>query len=76
MEKLLAILEAIDDSVDYNKEQDLVGSGLFSSFEILQCITEIEDAFDIIIPPQKIMPDNFRSAQKMWEMIQECSGEK
>ncbi len=75
MEKLIEILEAIDDSVDYSNEEDLIGSGIFTSFEILQCITEIEDAFDIIIPPQKIMPDNFRSAQKIWEMIQECSAQ-
>lgn len=30
----------------------------------------MEDAFDITVPTVEIIPENFNSAQRLWEMIQ------
>ena len=72
MERLLKILKDINNGVDYSIEKNLINDGIFSSFEILQCITEIEEEFNITIPPQEILPENFSSLEEMWKMIQRC----
>lgn len=44
--------------------------GIFSSFDIVSLVGELNDAFDIDITPVDIVPENFNSAEAMWEMIQ------
>ena len=41
-----------------------------SSFDIVSLVGELNDAFDIDITPVDIVPENFNSAEAMWEMIQ------
>lgn len=72
MEKLIKILKEINNSVNYDEEKNLIGDGIFSSFEIMQCLTNIEAEFNITIPPQEILPNNFNSIESIWEMIKRC----
>lgn len=72
MEKLMEVLKNVNDTVDYENESDLVASGIFTSFEIFQCIMDIEEAYDISIPPQEIMPENFKSIDTIMAMIKRC----
>lgn len=70
MEELLAVLGEINDEIDYNKEKHLVDDGLFVSFDIIQCVSECEERFDIEIPPEAIVAENFQSADTIWQMIE------
>ena len=74
MDDLKAILTEIRDDVDYEKENDLVGSGVFSSLEIFQCIVAIEQKFEISLPPKEIHPNNFRSMESIWQLIKRYQG--
>ena len=47
-----------------------IDDGIFSSFDIVSLVGELNDAFDIDITPVDIVPENFNSAEAMWEMIQ------
>ena len=69
MEELMEILEEICPDVDFENEEALVDDKLLSSFEIISIIAEISDAFGITLSPAEIIPDNFNSAQRMWDMI-------
>ena len=69
MEELMEILEEICPDVDFENEEALVDNKLLSSFEIISIIAEISDAFGITLSPAEIIPDNFNSAQRMWNMI-------
>lgn len=69
MEKLLSILKEIRPDVDFANEQDLIGSGILDSLDIMEIVAEIGDAFGITISPADIVPTNFHSAQALWEMI-------
>lgn len=69
MEKLIELLKEINNQIDYEKEQNLISDSLFSSFDILQCISLIEDYYDLEIPANEIQNENFSSAQKIYEMI-------
>ena len=38
-------------------------------------VTEICDEFDVEITPLMIVPENFQSAQAMWQMIEKLQDE-
>ena len=69
MEELMEILEDICPEVDFEKEQALVDDQILSSFEILSIISEISETYGITLTPAEIIPENFNSAQRLWDMI-------
>ena len=70
MEQLLEILKDIQPDVDYENCTTLIDDELLDSFAILSIVSELEDAFDVDITPVDIIPENFNSAQALWEMVQ------
>lgn len=73
MEKqdLIDILKEIHPEVDYETEKSLIDSKIFDSMDIVTLISEIADSFDIKIPANEIVPDNFNSAEALFRLIQE-----
>ncbi len=69
MEKLIEILENLQPEVDYKTCENLVDGRYLDSLTILSLISEIEDEFDVEIPTVEIIPANFNSAKKIWELI-------
>ena len=70
MEQLLEILKDIQPDVDYENCTTLIDDELLDSFAILSIVSELEDAFDVEITPVDTIPENFNSAQALWEMVQ------
>lgn len=70
METLMQILKEIDGSVNYEKEQALISDRILDSFGVITLVSELEEAFDIQIEAAQMVPENFNSAQAMWNMIQ------
>ena len=56
--------------MDYRKETNLIDGKILDSFDIITIISEINEEFDIAIPAEEIIPENFNSAQKLYELIQ------
>ena len=71
MEELLKLLNELHDDVDFETEEALVDDGIIDSLDIVTLVTEINDRFDVSIPPEEIIPDNFNSARALWDLI--CS---
>ena len=69
MEELMDILQEFEPGVDFEHCTDLIDGKILNSLEILSLVAEFEDVFDITIPTVEIVPDNFNSAQAMWNMI-------
>ncbi len=69
MKELFAILNRVKAGVDYEKEVRLVSDGLLDSLDVMTIVTEICDEFDVDILPTDIVPENFESAQTMWDLI-------
>ena len=70
MEELLSILKELHEDVDFEAEENLVDDGILDSLVIVTLITEINDAFDISIPAEEIIPENFNSAAAIWSLIE------
>lgn len=75
MEELLEILEEIQPDADYETCTTLIDDGILDSFAILSIVGELEDAFDVQITPAEIVPENFNSAQALWDMVQRLQAE-
>ncbi len=76
MDELLEILEEIDPDVDYETEDNLIDGKVLDSFSIIRLIAAICDEFDIEISPKYLVPENFNSAEAMWELIQKIQEEE
>lgn len=70
MDELLDILNEVNSDVDYEICDTLIDDGILSSFDIVSLVSELNDTFDIEISPADIVPENFNSAEAMWEMIE------
>ena len=69
MNELISILTELHDDVDFATETGLVENGILNSLDIVTLITEINDRFDVQIPAEEIMPENFDSAEALWALI-------
>lgn len=76
MEKLIEILEELQPDVDYDEVENLIDGRYLDSLTILSLIAEIEDEFDVEIPTVEIIPANFNSAKKIWELIERLKEEE
>lgn len=72
MDELLEILTDLHPEVDFENEDGLIDGGILDSFDIVTLISEIQDVFDVAIDAQKIIPENFNSAQAIYNLIQEA----
>ena len=70
MEQLLAILENLHPGMNVGENDDLIGSGVLDSLDIVTLITEINSTFDVNIPAEEILPENFSSAKAIYALIQ------
>lgn len=69
MNELIEILEDINPGIDYTQCRDLIDGHYLDSLSIISLIAELEDEFDVTIPAVEIIPQNFNSAEAMWNLI-------
>lgn len=76
MEELMELLAALKPEIDFETEKELIDDGLLESFDIITLIAEIEDQFGIEIPAEEIVPENFNSAEDIWNLCERIRGEE
>ena len=75
MKKLLKVLKSIRPDVDFVNEKKLIDDGVLDSFDIIQVVMELNEAFDIDIHVEDLEPDNFNTVEAMMELIQRLQDE-
>ena len=68
-EELMEILEELHPEVDFESEDALVSGKVLDSFDIVNLVTELDDAFDIEITAADLLPENFDTVDGMVELI-------
>ena len=69
MEQLLEILKNMHPEVDFDTAEDLIGEEILDSLDIVTLITEINNAFDVSVPAEELIPENFNSARAIMALI-------
>ena len=70
MEELLNLLSNIRPDIDFETETSLIDDGLLDSFDVVSIISEIDDQFGVQIRIAELDPENFNSAESIWNLIQ------
>lgn len=75
-EKVLSILQAINDSVDFENEKALIDDEVLDSFAVIQLVSELMDQFDIDIDVDDIEPENLNSIENICELVRSKQARK
>ena len=76
MEELLEILKNVRPNVDFEHCEDLINSGTLDSMDMVMIMTQIMQKFDLSIPSEEMVPENFNSAKAMYRLIQKLEDEE
>ena len=68
-QELMDILEETRPDIDVEKEKALIDDELLDSFDIISIVSEINDAFDISINVNDLLPENFNSVEAILTLI-------
>lgn len=71
MDQLLEIMSEIRPDVNFESETKLIDDDILDSFDIIAIVSDVNDAFDIEINVNDLLPENFNSASALYELI--CS---
>lgn len=70
MEQLLNILAELHPDVDFETEEHLIDNKILDSFDIVTLVAEIDSEFDVAIPAEELLPENFNSAKALYALIE------
>ena len=75
MNDIIQILEQIKPGVDFNTEENLIEEEILDSFDIVTLVAKLNDEFDIEITPADLVPENFNSAERIYELVKRLEEE-
>lgn len=67
---ILEILVNLKDDADFENSTDFIEDGLLDSFDLVNLVAELEDAFEIEMKGSDIIPENFVSIEKITELVE------
>lgn len=70
MDELLEILEELIPGEDVANCTTFIDDKMLDSFAILSLVSELEDTFDVEVTPTELIPENFNSAEAIWNLIE------
>lgn len=70
MEALLNILNELHPDVDFETETHLIDDKILDSFDIVTLVAEIDSEYDVAIPAEELLPENFNSAKALYALIE------
>ena len=75
MEQLIEILSGLHPEVDFENTDGLIDDGILDSLDIVSIVSSVYSEFDVTIPPEEIVPENFNSAEALMELIERLDEE-
>lgn len=75
MEKLLEILDELHPDVDFETEEHLIDNKILDSFDIVTLVAEIDAEYDVAIPAEELIPENFNSAKALYALVEKLTDE-
>ncbi len=74
-EQLIEILEGVRPDVDFESETSLIDGGILDSMDVVAIVGELNDEFDITIGVEKLVPENFNSADAILKLVESLQDE-
>jgi len=61
--------------VDFETCDTLIDDKILDSFDIISIITEINTEYDVAVPAEEIIPENFNSAEALYDLVERLQDE-
>ena len=61
--------------VDFETEEHLIDNKILDSFDIVTLVAEIDAEYDVAIPAEELIPENFNSAKALYALVEKLMDE-
>ena len=75
MDKLLKVLESVRPDIDFANATKLIDDHMLDSFDIIQIVNELNEAYDIEINVSDLEPDNFNDVGAILKLVEKLANE-
>ncbi len=75
MEELIKIMSEVRPDIDFTKEKALIDGEILDSFDIISIVSEANEHFGVEINVNDLLPENFNSAEALYELIEKLQNE-
>ena len=69
-EKIIKILSGLRPEFDFNEKVDFIEEGMLDSFDIVSLVNELDNQFNVIIPGEEVVPENFSSVEGIAALLE------
>ncbi len=69
MEELYNLLNTCRPDIDFTKENNLIDGGVLESLDIVMLVGMLCDEYNIEISMDDLLPENFNSAEAIYELV-------
>lgn len=69
MKEVIDMLTDIRPDVDFENCKGLIENKVLDSIDIITIVAEISEQFEVAVPPEELTPENFDSAESIFNMI-------
>ncbi len=73
MDIIIELLQYLHEDIDFEEEDALLTDGILDDSDIESLISDIKDNFDVEITPDMVTPENFNSAESIWNLVSELT---
>ena len=73
IEEIIAIIKEINPYIDIDENTELIESEILDSLSVVYIVTELEDKYGIYVDEKLVLPENFKTATLISNMIVKCA---
>jgi acyl carrier protein len=74
MKTVLQILTEIRPEFDFTGSSDFIADGMLDSLDVIMLVSELEKTFSVSIDGVDIVPENFRNAESIHDLLKKHRG--
>ena len=75
-EQVLAILKEVKPTKSLENVTGIIEGGYIDSFELMSLVMRLNETFGVEITIDELVPENFNSAESIWNLVQELKAKK
>lgn len=68
-EQIIKILTELRPEFDFTEEKDFIEEGMLDSFDVVSLVSELEEAFGVLIDGTEILPENFSTVESIEALV-------
>ncbi len=67
--QIIKILTELRPEFDFSEDVNFIGEGMLDSFDVVNLVNELDEAFGISIDGMDVLPENFSSVDKIIRLL-------